>query len=346
MFINAGGSKLVYNIEEKEDGMLKRVLLLGAAVLPVFADGPVLKTGQTAVYQTGDDGTYRAGIVRAFTRDDGSGIVTDNATGLQWQDNDVSGTSWGEFDFTMVSPLLAPFSEVQNYCASLNLNGAGWRVPNRAELQSLVERSRSAPAIDPAFNNYVSAHYWSSTPYMPDTSRVWTVDFEIGGNGAADMEGAANFVRCVRGSEAAGSTYVRDETLQTVYDEQTKLTWQDNTVQVASWSGAVAYCETLDFAEAQDWRLPNVNELLSIVDLTKNHPAIDGTAFSITSSQYYWASTSSVYPDTGYAWRVSFDNGYTSYWGKGSYWYVRCVRGGEGVMPNASLVPILMYLLN
>ena len=47
----------------------------------------VLKTGQTTSYAANDDGTYQKGVARSYTRNGASGIVTDNVTGLQWQDN-------------------------------------------------------------------------------------------------------------------------------------------------------------------------------------------------------------------------------------------------------------------
>jgi len=72
---------------------MNRVLtLLAAAAALLLADGPVLKSGQTTEYYAGDDGTYQAGLARSYTRDDGNGIVTDNATGLQWQDDAVGST--------------------------------------------------------------------------------------------------------------------------------------------------------------------------------------------------------------------------------------------------------------
>lgn len=48
---------------------------------------PLLKTGQTDIYEIGDDGYYQKGVERSYTRDDDKKVVTDNVTGLMWQDD-------------------------------------------------------------------------------------------------------------------------------------------------------------------------------------------------------------------------------------------------------------------
>ncbi len=99
------------------------------------------------------------------------------------------------------------------------------------------------------------------------------------------------------------------------------------------------------FAGHTDWRIPNVNELQSIVNYQNLSPAVD-TAFntscaagctvltcSCTQSFFfgdYWPST--TYQDfPGYAWYVSFFSGYvdSSNGGKSNSYSVRAVRGGS-----------------
>ena len=97
-----------------------------------------------------------------------------------------------------------------------------------------------------------------------------------------------------------------------------------------SWQEALDYCEELDWGEADDWRLPNVGELHSLVDF-RFSPRIDTEAFPAAPlDEQYWTSTSlSGLPLQ--AWNVSFGTGFAS---KGSSKgtvpgeYVRCVRGG------------------
>ncbi len=113
----------------------------------------------------------------------------------------------------------------------------------------------------------------------------------------------------------------------TVTDNCTGLQWQKDTADVNGdgklsperdggdadpWCDALAYCENLSFAGHDDWRLPDVRELQSIVDYGRYDPAID-PVFGAFSS-VYWSSTSGAdFPDL--AWSVSFyvgfvDNGF------------------------------------
>jgi hypothetical protein len=74
-----------------------------------------------------------------------------------------------------------------------------------------------------------------------------------------------------------------------------------------------------------NWRMPNVKQLMSIVNYQNVSPAIDGSVFPNCQSDYYWSST--VYADyTDYAWLVDFGDGYVGGNFRGDYGYVRPVR--------------------
>src|SRR5262249_38739794 len=114
----------------------------------------------------------------------------------------------------------------------------------------------------------------------------------------------------------------------TVMDTCTGLMWQKETADVdgdgqishgdvISWCDALAYCKDLNFAGHDDWRLPNVRELQSIVDYGSIIPAID-PVFSANDpvigslqSYPYWTSTSlsdnhdNPHVDD-YAWHIDF----------------------------------------
>lgn len=124
----------------------------------------------------------------------------------------------------------------------------------------------------------------------------------------------------------------------TVTDHCTGLMWQKDTADVngdgqvrndgsdvVSWCDALAYCEKLSFAGHDDWRLPNVRELQSIVDYGRFGPSIDPVfgAFSIL----YWSSTS-VADGPDPAWGVGFFDGFVDNFGKGNLSFVRAVRSG------------------
>ena len=98
--------------------------------------------------------------------------------------------------------------------------------------------------------------------------------------------------------------------------------WEDD---VLDWGAALQYCESLSFAGHSDWRLPNIHELLSIVNQGRWSPTIDPVFGAV--SNHYWSSSSGVILP-GYAWCVYFKTGLYDYGGggKGSLHHIRAVR--------------------
>jgi hypothetical protein len=109
-------------------------------------------------------------------------------------------------------------------------------------------------------------------------------------------------------------------------DSATNLQWQDDdavTTTSKDWSEAITYCENLELGDKLDWRLPNKNELISIVDYGKNSDVfLDG--FSKVSSNILWSSTTSAND----AWSVDFKDGSLYKGFRFDNPFVRCVRGG------------------
>ncbi len=148
------------------------------------------------------------------------------------------------------------------------------------------------------------------------------------------------------------ATWIRDNALEVVFDDQTNLIWQDN-ANVATeryvWDDAIEYCEALDFAGSKDWRVPNINELFSIVDMERAEPAIDTTVFkNIVPKYYYWSSTTSA-GNSNYVWNIYFGYGHDSTCTRNHHYYVRCVRDNKStvVVPDKRPLPfIYFYLLN
>ena len=82
-----------------------------------------------------------------------------------------------------------------------------------------------------------------------------------------------------------------------------QLTDQD----ILPWCDALSYCENLSLAGHDDWRLPNIRELESIVDYGRPSPAID-PVFGGRVEQQTWSSTQLAgNPVT--AWQVNFGFG-------------------------------------
>lgn len=121
----------------------------------------------------------------------------------------------------------------------------------------------------------------------------------------------------------------------TVTDNCTGLQWQrftadsddDGTPDPMTWCDALSYCDALSFAGHQDWRLPNIRELQSIVDYGRLSPSIGGSFVSERGG--YWSSTTAFHAPAA-AWLISFENGAFDFFGKGAdNIYVRAVRNAR-----------------
>jgi len=73
-----------------------------------------------------------------------------------------------------------------------------WRLPNKNELNSIVERKCYEPAINEAiFPGTPADWYWTSSPYADDASGAWNVSFN-GGCMIASPKSEMDRVRLVR----------------------------------------------------------------------------------------------------------------------------------------------------
>ena len=118
-----------------------------------------------------------------------------------------------------------------------------------------------------------------------------------------------------------------------VMDTETGLVWQRCTLgktgSYCSGGSANAYDwqQALQAASAP-WRLPNINELRSIVEEKCYKPAINLSIFPETVSSSYWsASPHADYLD--HAWTIYFSRGYSDANEKSENKHVRLVRGGQ-----------------
>ena len=118
----------------------------------------------------------------------------------------------------------------------------------------------------------------------------------------------------------------------TIFDSHTNLLWLKDANHFKTsmlWKEAVDACKTLEISGG-GWRLPEVKELLSLVDYSRYNPALpQGHPFSNVQSSYYWSATTDAY-NIYYAWVVYMYNGSVDYGYKaddynGYVWPVRDV---------------------
>jgi len=111
-------------------------------------------------------------------------------------------------------------------------------------------------------------------------------------------------------------------------DEKTGLIWQDN-AEVAqkdlNYDEAVAYCQDLNLDGFNNWRLPTLREVYSIVDLSQNRPALKN-GFEIRDDGRYWTSTLFAKNPEKEAWYISMRYGEAEAYKKSRIYHVRCVR--------------------
>ncbi|MCB1060605.1 MAG: DUF1566 domain-containing protein [Calditrichaeota bacterium] len=266
----------------------------------------------------------------------GDGLtVFDNVTGLTWQRSpDVNR------DGRILANDKLTLTEMQVYPASLNAENFGgyddWRLPTIKELYSLIlftgtdpsgmeDNPNVIPFIDDsafefaygdttAGERLIDAQFGTSTIYVSHVSEdllfgVNFADGRIKGYGLLIQgQDKTFFVICVRGPAAYGLNNFVDNGDSTITDLSTGLMWsQMDSREGMNWQEALAWAQeknSENFLGHNDWRLPNVKELQTLLDYTRapdvtNSAAID-PLFQISGITneagqadypYFWSNT-------------------------------------------------------
>lgn len=290
-------------------------------------------TGQSGCYDSngtsiscagsGQDASYSRHPL-SYTNN-GDGTVTDNVTGLMWQqsaDLDDDGT----IDVNDKKSQ----TDAVSYCDALSLAGySDWRLPDIKTMYSLIHfdgtdvsdgsDDTSQPFIDDSVFGFgygdtsagerqIDAQWATTSIYVSTVMNgdeamfgVNLADGRIKGYPTADK---TFYVYCVRGNTSYGQNSLNNNYDLTISDNATGLMWQQYDSGPMDWDNAIYTCENALTAGYGDWRLPNAKELQSILDYsyspdTTSSAAIDplfnATSFtnedSVTDWAFYWSGT-------------------------------------------------------
>lgn len=121
-----------------------------------------------------------------------------------------------------------------------------------------------------------------------------------------------------------------------VLDRETGLVWEQAAyLTELDWDSALVRCATATTGNRRGWRLPSVQELGSLVDLTNTFPVLAlpvGHPFTIATpgSKFFWTATS-LQSNPVFAYYVEFDTGGSFVLNKVTFaLFSLCVRGGSG----------------
>jgi len=184
-------------------------------------------TGQTTCWDatgamipcagTGQDGEVQAGLPITYV-DNGDGTVSDENTGLTWEKLSDDG-SIHDFDNAYSWPNAFAVKIAALNTPPCFAGHCDWRVPNRRELESILDFGFTEPVVAPAFNTGCVpgcsvlacsctlpepvlgvVMYWSSTTVVLQPTSAWVLDFKRGGsNFGFDKTDDHEHVRAVRG---------------------------------------------------------------------------------------------------------------------------------------------------
>ncbi len=289
---------------------------------------------------SGQDAAFRAGLAWSEKRFNVQGdIVLDQATGLAWaRDASLAG-----FPLTWKEAL----AFIDDMNTGIELGFSDWRLPNRRELRSLVSHQTRRPSLpeDHPFTNVFANWYWSSTTLAAHHEHAWYVNLDGGrmfyggkdqafmvwpvrgaGNGALAGTGqklcyteSGELIPCDKsgqdGEHGHGRQWPEPRFVRTengILDRLTNLLWwrtADLAAGPVNWEGALLTVARLNTGQTSTvWRLPNINELESLVDCACYKPALPRPHLFSGVQNIYWSSTTSLYePD--WAWALYLDNG-------------------------------------
>lgn len=212
----------------------------------------------------------------------GSDTAKDLTTGLEWERGGIP-------------QLMQTWAAARDRCEGLTLAGASdWRVPTRIEVLTILDYVRFPTQVDiPTFWPGVGAVGSMWTASVTAAGARYTVDWKtlrVGTTGDATQNLAS---LCVRGGPETSPAARYEIDSAVARDVRTGLVWERGAPSTAM-TQADAAKRCADFGLALDgktWRLPDVRELVSLIDETRSNGPLVDPIFSVASSPVYWSAT-------------------------------------------------------
>lgn len=240
-------------------------------------------------------------------------VVKDELTGTIWCRN----ANPAEFPLTWNEGI----EFVRDMCVRKVHGFSNWQLPTRSLLFSLISHQNINPSLQQGhpFQNVFSGYYWTSETCRRLPDQGWYIHLGGGRIHRGMKHGSYMLWPVSPGQKEAthpikncGSRFSTNDGC--VQDHLTGLAWSQNANLAKTphtWEEAILAVNELNrlrFGGHGDWRLPNIRELESLVDLQSHSPALpEGNPF-FNVRDAYWSSTTSVY-EPRYAWTVYFQDG-------------------------------------
>ena len=217
------------------------------------------------------------------------------------------------------------WEDASSYCTSSygGKDALYWRLPTPGELLTIIDSGFASPALDGNKFDAPGHDYWS-TEDQAQSGNAW----RISGDGALESvdKSDENYVICVHTGEYPAVTNRFTAEDETVKDSESGLMWNKQVIASRTWEEALRHCEDITVSGKFDWRLPNRNELASLVNYEKTG-GIKSDMQSLAAKGFWTSTTSLNEPEK--AWTVDFADGSIVSAEKTDTKYIICVRNYE-----------------
>jgi len=310
--VQNGKYDLSFVVDNEENGT--------EAVVPestVSLNTNVKQTGVFDSYYDYDDGYYHAGAERSYSSLNND-VIKDNVTGLEWYATGKEGTR----------------AEAGDVCSAITVNDKEWRVPKIKELATLIKYDSLNPAIDSELENAIlsgdtKANVWAYEYRLDSEEYAYYVDF--GAGKLANQTNSMNYhIVCVTGSDETDQAKFEDKGSY-ILDSGHKLMWEDTSAntQAADYNETINHCEELTLGGYDDWRVPNISELITITDFTRSNNLRAEFDNAQRSGGGVWSSTPYAVDPENFVYTALETYGNTRNRDITNDKYVRCVRASE-----------------